>query len=60
MKKHSKTIPLAPRGGVFFAPGTVESSKARSGWMAVARECAICLAIALVVGTASAFLSSLI
>ena len=58
--KKSNPIPHAPRGGVFFAPGTVESSKARSGWMAVARECAICLAIAVAVGTASAFLSSLI
>ena len=58
--KKSKANLQAPRGGFFFAPGTVESSKARSGWMAVARECAICLAIALVVGTASAFLNSLI
>ena len=58
--KKSNHIPHAPRGGVYFAPGTVESSKARSGWMAIARECAICLAIALFVGTASAFLSSLI
>ena len=58
--KKSNPIPHAPRSGVFFAPGTVESSKARSGWMAVARECAICLAIAVAVGTASAFLSSLI
>lgn len=60
MKKQSKTIPNAPRGGVYFAPGTVESGKARSGWLAVIREFVICLAIAVVVGTASAFLNSLI
>ena len=57
--KKSNPIPHAPRGGVFFAPGTVESSKARSGWMAVAREWLICLAIAMAVGVASALLQSL-
>ena len=57
--KKSNPIPHAPRGGVFFAPGAVESSKARSGWMAVAREWLICLAIAMAVGVASALLQSL-
>ena len=57
--KKSNHIPNAPRGGVYFAPGTVESSKARSGWMAVALEWLICLAIAVAVGMASALLQSL-
>ena len=56
--KKSNPIPHAPRSGVFFAPGTVESSKARSGWIAVAREWLICLAIAMAVGVASALLQS--
>ena len=57
--KKSNPIPHAPRGGVYFSPGTVESSKARSGWIAVAREWLICLAIAMAVGVASALLQSL-
>lgn len=58
--KKSKTNLEAPRSGFFFAPGAVESSKARSNWMAVVRECAICLAIAVVFGAVSAFVNSLI
>jgi len=56
--KKSKSIPHAPRSGVFFAPGTVESAKARSKWMHVIREWVICAAIAVAVGFVSAFVNS--
>lgn len=58
MKKHSKSLPHAPRSGVFFAPGTVESAKARNKWLHVIREWVICAAIAAAVGIVSAFVNS--
>ena len=43
----------------FFASGSIESAPRRSKWWPVLREWLICLAIALVVGTLSAFINSL-
>jgi len=56
--KKSKTLPHVPRSGAFFAPGTVESTKARSKWVQVIREWVICAAIAVAVGFLSAFVNS--
>ena len=58
MKKQAKTSLHAPRGGFYFAPGTVESRKAARRWLLIAREWAICIAIAVAVGTVSAFFNS--
>ena len=60
MRKQSKTnLQAAPRGSVFFAPGAVESSKARRKWLPIVREWAICIGIAVSVGMVSAFINSL-
>ena len=59
MKKKSQTNLQTARTDVFFAPGAVESSKARRKWGPVMREWLICLAIAVSVGTVSAFLNSI-
>ena len=43
----------------FFAPGAIESTQRRNKWWPVLCEWLICLAIALVVGTLTAFINSL-
>ena len=43
----------------FFAPGAIESTQRRNKWWPILHEWLICLAIALVVGTLTAFINSL-
>ncbi|MBF5006374.1 hypothetical protein [Diaphorobacter caeni] len=56
--RKSKANLEAPRSGFFFAPGAVESSKARRQWAPIVREWAICIAIAVLTGTVTAFFNS--